>query len=1728
MLMSNILASKWIKWGAALCLAFCLALLLTSPVHAEGETPPEPVPVEEVAASEAPPAPEESPATEEVLPEETLPPEVAVTVPAEPVVEETTQEVSDVLALAEESGVALVESSGDPYFKVGTVKYCFMSSGTCDSSCAYCNGTPGTSGPPTLTPINDAVIAVAGGLLPTDRKIYVEGGTYNESVTIDGVTYPFLGKLTGLIGAGAKDGSGNPLTTINGWVYVNQSTAGFTLSGFTVNYYVGIDNAIGTVKLVDLDVQNSSGSGIMVDTTGSVELNGVESSNNTGYGATVTSTGSPAYTVKLTNCEFDDNNAGTNAYGLAVSASGPVTLDGVSANRNRGNGADFTDFKSLTVKNSLFNANYEDPGFTYSWGYGLLVDNTAASPVTLANVVADGNENNNIHIETLGSVTASDVMSRDSKSLDGMFIDNSSGASSATVSITRGVFSDNYNNGLVVQSKGNITLTNITANDNTDGNGAYLNNCVDTGSGCTGTGSVTLGGVWTGISINEFARNAAIGLEIYSKGNITLSNLDAHSNGSYGIYIENNVGSALGNVTLNVSAANWANGIYDNGNDGLYASSNGNISVDKSIFNDNDGYGAYLINVGLPSKTATFKNSSASRNDFDGLYIEASGNVTLSSNAGFWENTQWSGNGATISTVLGNVNVSGSSSTPTEFSRNLAGNGLRINANGTITLNYITAEGNGSFGAKLNNSTLAGKMVSVSNSSFDGNGGGLEVNSLYTITLNTVSGSGNVGIGAMLDNCMDSGGLCTGTGNVTITALIYKTNTFSDNGSEGLTVYSQGSISLTNVVADNNYPYGAHLRNAHTGSVGNVTMTATSDQFNSFSNHADNGLLVESYGNISLARLVAEWNGGCGAKVINDAALSLKTVSVSNGWFNHNRDDGLRVRAKGNILLSGVQAVDNSVMYYTLSTYPVTAYEFVNEAYEHDYWYFDGNGSTVVITIRSLYFTPNITVNDGLGGWWPDYNDNHRDYATVSIPTAGSRTYSIDVWGEDKPDDDWGGGSYLLEVDDPGHTYSEYPDVDGLDLVSDNGGVTITNSTLVSYGADVGDNSEDGIQIEAVGAVNLAKVTAWHNGWNGVRIGDAVRPVTTVALSGVYADENFNTGVYISSTGTTTLTTGSMSNNHVWGLCIDSKGTINLSGLDVSGNTFYGAQINNVGATLALAVSIANSNFNNNEGWGLVINSKGNITLNNVNASGNSLHGGWLDISAHGQTVYEHLGESNETDNWWFNYNTSMGLVTIEVDSDGTFTPYLAIYYLSGGYRYPAGSDYPTSGSHASYTFNPGWNNDFYVEVGGGTGHYDISFNDPNLPPHGYPTYENPFAGVMLDNCIDLGSGCIGTGNVTFTSTKQNTFNGNNGFGVFIKSKGTVSVTNANASTNGDYGIAISNTLGIAAVTVKSSSSTVRSQFDHNTYSGLDIDSSGTITLANLIASSNGQYGANLDNIKSATAKTISVTNSRFNDNGNDGLYAHANGAISFMDVWAMGNTAHGLHLKNHDAATVLPITVKRTYLIDNDGSGLVVYSQGLITVDNITAQDNDLNGAYLSNDFSAATGGVNINSSLGANRFIGNGVEGLIVYSTKAITGSKITSLWNGQSGVALYNHNGSGNITLTTANIQYNNMFGLSVFTKGWVNLNYISSMNNGTGSDGDGALLYLYTAYTSTIGNPVRILNSVFQGNEGYGIQIQLKTPPTSPPYKTPYIYNTAYMGNDVDGDNGGANLLVNWYP
>ena len=346
------------------------------------------------------------------------------------------------------------------------------------------------------------------GTIPSDGKIYVESGLYTESVTINGAN-PNMSTLKGLIGV-----NGSAVTTISGVVTISNLTTGFTLSGFTINNQLIINGNTGTLILEDLDVNYTATVNYPISVTnhnGSVIVKQVKSSGNR-YSNRIDNTAGTG-NITILQSAFDNNNPaspGSYAYGLHLYSKGTITLDGVSASHNNGNGIFVAQGGALTIKNSVFSNNYATPD-NFLGGYGVYAEVSKA--ITISQVIANNNEQAGLYLFTPMAVTLTDV-SANYNLKNGVQIEAASGFGAVKVSYS--AFKDNDNNGLLIEAKGPVTLTSIFASLNTF-SGVVVDNCQWNGgtSACDGTGSVIVTSVAAkGSSFaNAFLNNSQYGIK---------------------------------------------------------------------------------------------------------------------------------------------------------------------------------------------------------------------------------------------------------------------------------------------------------------------------------------------------------------------------------------------------------------------------------------------------------------------------------------------------------------------------------------------------------------------------------------------------------------------------------------------------------------------------------------------------------------------------------------------------------------------------------------------------------------------------------------------------------------------------------------------------------------------------------------------------------------------------------------------------------------------------------------------------------------------------------------------------------------------------------------------------------------------------------------------------------------------------------------------------------------
>ncbi len=297
------------------------------------------------------------------------------------------------------------------------------------------------------------------------------------------------------------------------------------------------------------------------------------------------------------------------------------------------------------------------------------------------------------------------------------------------------------------------------------------------------------------------------------------------------------------------------------------------------------------------------------------------------------------------------------------------------------------------------------------------------------------------------------------------------------------------------------------------------------------------------------------------------------------------------------------------------------------------------------------------------------------------------------------------------------------------------------------------------------------------------------------------------------------------------------------------------------------------SSFNGNSRNGLVANSNGNITLENVAADNNGENGASLNNKDGSGTIT--LTGVNS-----FNGNTLSGLRAVSMKEINI-----------------AGLTATKNGSYGALVNNS-------------TGAGSVKLSGINV-----------FTGNTLDGLRVISAGSISnTGDLTAGSNGQ--------YGAFLRNTaGTASITlggtivvsqntwdGLRAVSNSDFvisadltatdnirhGVFINNSTGTGNVKM-----TGTNIFTGNTLDGLRVISAGSITSTGKLTAEKNRYGIYLDNTAGTGYVKLEGTNS-FGANRRDGAYIKSNGDITVKNATASTNKQNGFNLETTNGATAL------------------------------------------------------------------------------------------------------------------------------------------------------------------------------------------------------------------------------
>ncbi len=630
--------------------------------------------------------------------------------------------------------------------------------------------------------------------------------------------------------------------------------------------------------------------------------------------------------------------------------------------------------------------------------------------------------------------------------------------------------------------------------------------------------------------------------------------------------------------------------------------------------------------------------------------------------------------------------------------------------------------------------------------------------------------------------------------------------------------------------------------------------------------------------------------------------------------------------------------------------------------------------------------------------------------------------------------------------------------------------ISITNSRFSYNGASsLGDET-----IEVLPSVDYIH----HNG-SGLEI----YTIGNILLTSITANYNHNEGIYADSclwlvgdcigsgyvSISSPLSSGLAGLNHFDhndknGVQVASHGTAYLNNFTADWNLLDGVSISTIGGngSIVLNTTLANwsNSANNNTNNGILMSTVREIWLNNTSASGNTWNGVFSNTNS--KYVQISLGD--------FNFN---GISGIDITTMGSVLLSEVEAIQNTNFGITIDNDAVDTGMTVTMTrtvaeFN---NAGIYVTTNGSTTFGRVNANN------------NVTYGALVEGCFV--EGCMYPATFRLYSTFENNFNDNGTFGLDVRTWGSIDASNVNALGNGSWGIRLDNdftglTSGVTMLNTKY-------QFiSSNVGDGLYIQTNGAITLTDIDSSVNGGYGAFLFNT-GATAKTMTLTNCTFDNNGDTGLYAINKGPVLINSVRASNNNVgangSGAYINNTDGAvTITSSTRGMSIFNNNDDYGVEIISTQAVTLKNMLADDNDLDGAKVN-----ANGNVSISGNFPgyATSFSNNGGSGLYVDSLGTITVSSYVQANNnlGGAGIDLYNQSSTSAKSIIVNNAETNGNFtnGVSIYANGTVTLSNLEGSDNGDSG------LYVDNIFGLFNGNVTMTGYNLFTNNNDYGLEI-----------------------------------------
>ncbi|NWF65648.1 MAG: right-handed parallel beta-helix repeat-containing protein [Chloroflexi bacterium] len=510
--------------------------------------------------------------------------------------------------------------------------------------------------------------------------------------------------------------------------------------------------------------------------------------------------------------------------------------------------------------------------------------------------------------------------------------------------------------------------------------------------------------------------------------------------------------------------------------------------------------------------------------------------------------------------------------------------------------------------------------------------GAISGSSVFSVPLAILNWNGDVTVNNLTFDNVGFTGLTVETidADIVVSNVTSANNSSAGSGGIDLSVNQTlsttgGTVTVSNVTVNNNNGTGLSIAGLVTF-VDLYNVIAVSNGFE--------GISIGSDGSIVAENITASNNGLTGADFSTDASFTLQGANL----FENNGGTGLYILANGDVTLENIVANTNgtsSIFGAGAEIYSTTGGVTMSGAN-----IFENNlNNGVLIEAGMDVSLSNITAsqNGGMGLEIIASNGN--------VSVLGANTFENN-------------DSLGLYVEADGAIETQNLSTNGNSVALYSGGSIVMNGVNVFVGNSIGSaglhaeadgdinaenltvsgSTEAGAELIAQGHVNLSGINVFQmNSGSGLYAQSGA--AGHVSVQNISAVDNGAMGIelYSGTGGTFILGTNLFANNQSIGLYVESGGDISAENIEASGNASDGASLTAVGDVTLSGTNI----FQSNTLTGLYIEAAGNIQVENVSANGNRI-GALFDSTNGGVSV---LGTNQ------FNNNSTRGVSIFSIDN---------------------------------------------------------------------------------------------------------------------------------------------------------------------------------------------------------------------------------------------------------------------------------------------------------------------------------------------------------------------------------------------------------------------------------------------------------------------------------------------